>query len=60
MMSTRWYPSIVAGVVLLAAASGAPAAEKKVIRLWQTESEPQSLAVLNQMATEYEKTHPDV
>jgi len=31
-----------------------------VIRLWQTETEPQTLAVLNQTAAEYEKTHPDV
>src|SRR5437773_2365298 len=38
----------------------ADAADKKVIRLWQTETEPQTLAVLNQTAAEYEKTHPDV
>src|SRR3989442_6826917 len=38
----------------------AEAADKKVIRLWQTETEPQTLAVLNQVAAEYEKAHPDV
>src|SRR5256886_12357964 len=38
----------------------ADAHDKRVIRLWQTETEPQTLAVLNQTAAEYEKTHPDV
>src|SRR5947209_12684830 len=38
----------------------ADAADKKVIRLWQTETEPQTLALLNQTAAEDEKTHPDV
>src|SRR2546425_11434532 len=44
---------------LLTAAS-VSAADKKVVRLWQTETEPQTLAVLNEMAAAYEKTHPDV
>src|SRR5205814_6983374 len=48
-------PVLVLSVVVLA-----EAAEKKVIRLWQTETEPQTLAVLNQIAAEYEKAHPDV
>ena len=47
--------ALVLAVVVLA-----EAADKKVIRLWQTETEPQTLAVLNQIAAEYEKTHPDV
>src|SRR3989441_144107 len=51
--------SLLAAVTLLTS-SAAGAAEKKVIRLWQTETEPQTLAVLNQMAADYEKTHPDV
>src|SRR5207249_12098043 len=45
---------------LLLTAASAGAADKKVVRLWQTETEPQTLAVLNQLAAEYEKTHPDV
>ena len=43
-----------------AAVTTAAAADKKVIRLWQTETEPQSLAVLNEMAARYQKTHPGV
>ena len=31
----------------------ADAADKKVVRLWQTETEPQTMAVLNQIAAEY-------
>ena len=45
---------------LLLTAASAGAADKKVVRLWQTETEPQTLAVLNEMAVAYEKTHPDV
>jgi multiple sugar transport system substrate-binding protein len=45
-------------VVLLSAAT--VAADRKIVRLWQTETEPQTLAVLNHIAAEYEKTHPDV
>ncbi len=45
---------------LVSAVTVAEAADKKVIRLWQTESEPQSLAVLNDMAARYQKTHPGV
>jgi mRNA-degrading endonuclease toxin of MazEF toxin-antitoxin module len=33
----------------LLSSSAAGAAEKKVIRLWQTETEPQTLAALNQI-----------
>jgi multiple sugar transport system substrate-binding protein len=57
-MKIRSVVALTLSAVFLASTSGA--AEKKVIRLWQTETEPQTLAVLNQMAAEYEKTHPDV
>jgi multiple sugar transport system substrate-binding protein len=56
-MSTRLLAVTVA---LLLLATSAHAADKKVIRLWQTETEPQTMAVLNQIAADYEKTHPDV
>ena len=59
MTRRRCLAAAVAAVVLSAAAV-AGAADKKIIRLWQTEAEPQTLAVLNQTAAEYEKTHPDV
>src|SRR5512132_3028253 len=57
-MKTRLL--LVLTAVALASTVTAAGAEKKTVRLWQTETEPQTLAVLNQMAAEYEKTHPDV
>src|SRR5437016_11002128 len=59
MMSTRSLAAAVTAALLLLTGS-VDAADKKVVRLWQTETEPQTLAVLNQVAAEYEKTHPDV
>jgi len=58
-MSTRSLAAAVTAALLLLTAT-AHAADKKVVRLWQTETEPQTLAVLNQIAAQYEKTHPDV
>jgi multiple sugar transport system substrate-binding protein len=58
-MRTRLLATAVAAALLLCS-TAASAADKKVIRLWQTETEPQTLAVLNQIAADYEKTHPDV
>src|SRR5437667_7081488 len=58
-MSTRLLVAAVTAALLVLTVL-ADAADKKVIRLWQTETEPQTLAVLNQTAAEYEKTHPDV
>ncbi len=37
-----------------------PVAAQKVVRIWQTETEPQTLAMLNQLAAEFEKTRPGV
>ena len=54
----RRYMLVTALVMATAGAAGA--ADKKVVRLWQTETEPQTLAILNQTAAAYEKTHPDV
>jgi multiple sugar transport system substrate-binding protein len=58
-MRTRLLATAVTAALLLCS-TAASAADKKVIRLWQTETEPQTLAVLNQIAADYEKTHPDV
>ncbi len=49
----------VAAAVLLLAAARADA-QGKTVRIWQTETEPQTLAVLNQLAAEFEKQHPGV
>ena len=51
---------ILVTALVMATAGAAGAADKKVVRLWQTETEPQTLAILNQTAAAYEKTHPDV
>jgi multiple sugar transport system substrate-binding protein len=59
-MRTWRIASLIALLATLVAVTAAGAADKKIVRLWQTETEPQTLAVLNQMAAEYEKTHPDV
>lgn len=50
----------VVALAMLALAATTGAAEKKVVRIWQTETEPQTLAVLNQMAADFEKTRPDL
>ena len=50
-LAATWY---------LVASLSADVADKKIVRIWQTESEPQSLAVLNQMAANFQKLRPDV
>src|SRR5881296_4163553 len=60
MIGRRTLAAALSALVLVLSVALAEAADKKIIRLWQTETEPQTLAVLNQMAAEYEKTHPDV
>src|SRR5947208_15861442 len=60
MIGRRTLAAALSALVLVLSVALAEAADKKVIRLWQTETEPQTLAVLNHLAAEYEKTHPDV
>ena len=55
----RWI-AIMGVAVLLAAAGVGWAGEKKVVRVWHTETEPQTVAVMQEIATEFEKLHPDV
>lgn len=59
MSRLRRFVAVVIALIVLAVAGRADA-QKKTVRLWQTETEPQTLAVLNQIAAEYEKTHPNV
>ncbi|MGH7355280.1 MAG: ABC transporter substrate-binding protein [Candidatus Rokuibacteriota bacterium] len=47
--------SVVSLVVVTAAH-----AQPKPVRIWQTETEPQTLAVLNQMAADFQKIRPDI
>jgi len=53
---------VAAAAVAVVALALAPAEVRaqKVVRIWQTETEPQTLAVLKQIATEFEKTRPGV
>ena len=47
-------------ILIFAMASFAWGAEKKVVRLWHTETEAQTIAAFQSIIDEYEKTHPDV
>ena len=58
-MRTRTLAVVVIAAALLAAA-GPANAQKKTVRLWQTETEPQTLAVLNQIAADFQKVRPDI
>jgi len=46
--------------MLLAVAGGGWAGEKKVVRVWHTETEPQTVAAMQAIANEFEKLHPDI
>jgi ABC-type glycerol-3-phosphate transport system substrate-binding protein len=46
--------------VLLAWPPGGTAQDKKVVRLWHTETEPQTIAALNQIVADFERQRPDV
>jgi multiple sugar transport system substrate-binding protein len=44
----------------LALASATVAQEKKVVRIWHTETEPQSVQVFQSIINDFEKLHPDI
>ncbi len=51
----------IAAIGLLALAVGvARAGEKKVVRVWHTETEPQTVAAMQEIANDFEKLHPDI
>lgn len=53
--------AVVLGLALaLALTTGGWAGEKKLVRIWHTETEPQSVAAFQQIITEFEKLHPDI
>ena len=35
-------------------------AEKKVVRVWHTETEPQTIAAFQEIINDFEKLHPDI
>ena len=51
---------IVCLALILVTASFAWGAEKKVVRVWHTETEPQTIAAFQQIINDYEKLHPDI
>jgi multiple sugar transport system substrate-binding protein len=52
---------VIAGLVLLFGLSpSAWGGEKKVVRIWHTETEPLSKAAFQQIITDFEKLHPDI
>ena len=36
------------------------AGEKKVVRVWHTETEPQTVAAFQEIINDFEKLHPDI
>jgi len=53
--------ALLAGLTLVVVAvSSAWGAEKKVVRIWHTETEPASKQAFQQIITDFEKLHPDV
>ncbi len=59
-MRRRGWGSILLGLL----AAGLPlhvwAAEKKVVRIWHTETEPQSVQAFQGIINDFEKLHPDI
>src|SRR3972149_254871 len=47
-------------VLVIGITSFAWGAEKKVVRVWHTETEPQSVAGFQQIINDFEKLHPDI
>ena len=47
-------------VLILSIPFGISAAEKKVVRIWHTETEPKSVAAFQQIIDDFEKLHPDI
>lgn len=58
--TTRILVGVTAGLALLAVGLGAGAQEKKVVRIWHTETEPQSVQAFQAIINEFEKLHPDI
>jgi ABC-type glycerol-3-phosphate transport system substrate-binding protein len=51
---------VVCLALVLGMMSFAWGAEKKVVRIWHTETEPQSVAAFQQIITDFEKQNPDI
>ena len=53
--------AVIAGLALLLALPAfAWGGEKKVVRVWHTETEPLTVAAMQEIANDFEKLHPDI
>jgi multiple sugar transport system substrate-binding protein len=59
MRRTRWA-WILVPLIVLGLAWAVPAAEKKVVRVWHTETEPQSVKAFQALIDDFEKLRPDI
>ncbi len=57
---TRVLVSVAIAVAFLAFGPGAEAQDKKVVRIWHTETEPQSVQAFQGIINDFEKLHPDI
>ncbi|MBI2467393.1 MAG: sugar ABC transporter substrate-binding protein [Candidatus Rokubacteria bacterium] len=57
---TRVLVSVAIAVAFLAFGLGAEAQDKKVVRIWHTETEPQSVQAFQGIINDFEKLHPGI
>ncbi len=51
---------ILVSILILLIPLGVYSAEKKIVRIWHTETEPQSVAAFQQIINDFEKLYPDI
>ncbi len=56
----RWSRALGLFVAAMVIAGVGWAGEKKVVRVWHTETEAQTVAAMQEIANEFEKLHPDI
>ena len=54
------WAAVLIAVFTFSLAGASWAAEKKVVRIWHTETEPQSVAAFQQIINDFEKLNPDI
>jgi multiple sugar transport system substrate-binding protein len=59
-MRRRGWRSVLLGLLAVGLPLQGWAAEKKVVRVWHTETEPQTIAAVQEIINDFEKLHPDI